>query len=304
MLTYLIATFIQVISDYGLKNSAYQNISHWKPIVQGNLNSEVLIMGSSRGAVSYNPQVIQRILNKKTQNISFDAGAFNLQKIKLDTYLRTNKPPEIFIQNVDLAHFSTSDKIPDKAQFIPYNRSEFLITQLQEIDPEFKRWNFLPLLNYNGNFKYLILSLKSLMVENNASSQDAFLGVEKKFNIDSNNLQRLEKLSNSELALKNYQPGFNSLSETLKKLPKSTKIYLVWAPEHHYRLERAAEVRNAMIKKIQDLSLTFPNVYFLNYSDHPIACTSTNFYDTFHLNYEGASRFSEILANNIKQNLK
>lgn len=303
MLTYLIATLIQVISDYGLKNSAYQNISHWKPIVQGNLNSEVLIMGSSRGAVSYNPQVIQRILNKKTQNISFDAGSFNLQKIKLDTYLQTNKPPEIFIQNVDLAHFSTSNKIPDKAQFIPYNRSEFLITQLQEIDPEFKRWNFIPLLNYNENFKFLFLGFKALMVKNH-NQQDAFQGVEKTFKIDSNNLKRLENLPHPDLALKNYQPGLNSLVETLKNLPKSTKIYLVWAPEHHYRLERAVEVRNAMIKEIQNLSLTFPNVYFLNYSDHPIACSSNYFYDTFHLNYEGASRFSEILANNIKQNLK
>ncbi|WP_035638092.1 hypothetical protein, partial [Flavobacterium gilvum] len=115
-----VAFLIQCLADRGLQNWQNNVYNDWQNTLEGKINSDVIIMGSSRGFVGYNSKIIEDKLRLKTYNISYNAGGNNLQLSKLNIYLKNNKKPKILIQNIDLAHFDENDILPEEFQFIPF----------------------------------------------------------------------------------------------------------------------------------------------------------------------------------------
>ena len=115
---------IQYLSDNGLKNLKNSRFNDWKNIIEGRINSDIIINGSSRGYVGYNPKIIGNMLKLSCFNLGFNAGGYNLQQSKFDIYLKNNKKPKLIIQNIDLAHFGKNMVLPDKAQFLPFINNE------------------------------------------------------------------------------------------------------------------------------------------------------------------------------------
>ncbi len=195
LLFFTIAFTIQYFSDRGLRNLKNTQINDWENILEGKINSDIIINGSSRGFFCYNPIIIGNQVKLSCFNLSFNAGRSNLQQYKFDIYIKKNKKPKVVIQNIDFAYFMENKEIPDEWQFYPfvYNRDiDYLISKF---DTKFNWFKVLPMLKYNQNAKLLkegIMANFSNSVRENAKTLNGFCPQNRVFKVDTHNLKKFE----------------------------------------------------------------------------------------------------------------
>jgi len=309
VLVFTFALTLECVSDRGLshlKNSVYND---WKNILEGNLNSDVIIMGSSRGHVSYDSQILSKELKLSTHNLSFNAAGYKLQQIKLDIYLRKNKNPKIIIQNIDLAHFNRNDVIPEENQFLPFINNPDVNNLLSKYDKKFKKLHYFPLLKYNLNLNFLRLGIVSNFYQKdieNLSTYNGFCPKNTPFKIDYHNLKKLDDISKKKAEINSYKSELKEIVKFYKsKVDPETQIVFVWAPEHKLRQQEKYKKINApIIQELVEIDKENENIHFVNMSNHELLNSNEYFYDTFHLNKNGAQIFSTILSNKINKTVK
>lgn len=297
-----LAFFLQIMADIGLKKSDLRILNHWEDILEGRINSDLIILGSSRGVVSYDPHIFHSLTGFSSFNLSFDAGSFNLQSLKFDAYLNKNSYPKIIVQNVDISHFSKSILIPNKYQFIPFWNTDDLIDNLSAVEDGFGKFSYIPLIKYNKYENLLIKGLiNAIKVADSKTTSQGYSPVFKTFRRDDHNILRLQLIEKNDDELEKYYEGLRALEEKLQNdIPSGTTVFLVWAPEQIERLQYAVHIRKEIEQFLKYLETKFPNVYFFNYSSDPISSDRDLFYDTFHLNDKGAKLFSEKVSWAIK----
>lgn len=309
LVIFFISFTIEFVSDRGLsklKNSVYND---WNNILQGNLNSEVIIMGSSRGFVSYDSQIISRKLNLSTHNLSFNAAGFQLQQEKLDIYLKYNRKPKIIIQNIDLAHFNTNDVIPDENQFLPFINNFEVNNLLLKYDEKYKVLKYFSLLKYNQNIGLLKLGVVSNFYQNDIENQSTYNGYCPQnipFKVDYHNLKKLDNILNENVNLNFYKSKLDKIIKFYKKkVGSETQIIFVWAPEHNLRLQAKYEkIYIPIIKELITIDEQNENIHFINFFNDKILNSDEYFYDTFHLNKKGSKIFSTMLSDKITKIVK
>lgn len=293
------------MADYGLKKMKNTMISEWENIFQGNIKSEIIILGSSRGMVSYDPKIIEEVTDIKSHNLSFNGGSYKIQQLKYNYYRKNNIKPEILIQNVDLAHFSSSCGIPDSYQFIPYLSDSNIKSNLLKLDQNYVTNDQIPLLKYNNNKVFFWRGIKSFFGVNTPKIQTLFDGYhpyEKEYNKDFQNFVRLEKMSKERDTNKFYAEGISDLKSFVKEsLSDSIIVILVWAPEYKERFEIVKRMVTPLKKELLELEVKNEGVYFIDLSTDSLSQSTDNFYDSFHLNKQGATLFSTKLGEKINK---
>lgn len=304
-LTFVFCFVLQSMADFGLKKIKNTMIAQWEGILEGTINADMVILGSSRGFVSYDPQLLTSLTGIKTFNLSFNAAAYKVQQIKYDMYCQNNKRPKILIQNIDFAHFNTSSDIPDTYQFLPYLNNEELKLKLTNLDQNFSLICDIPVLKYNNNKAFFWRGLKCFFGINTSKIQNVFDGYspyEKEYIEDVQNLVRLKEMSKEPNKEKFYKEGLSDLKKfILQNLDNSIKVVLVWAPEYEERYKLEEPLVSPLKKEISDFVAKHEGVYFINMSDDSLFLSTKYFYDSFHLNKEGATLFSNALGIKIKK---
>ena len=299
-----ISLTIEFVSDRGLANLKNSVYNDWKNILEGNINSEVIIMGSSRGFVSYDSQIISKGLRLKTYNLSFNAAGFKLQQEKLDIYLKKNKNPKIIIQNIDLAHFNDNNEIPDENQFLPFIFNSDINRVISKYDKKFKMINYIPLIKYNLNFSLLKFGFISNFYQQNIENQSTYNGFcpqNLPFKIDYHNLKKLDYISKNKINLSLYKYKIQNIFKFYKeRVNTKTQIIFVWAPEHKLRLEdKYIKLISPIIEELNSIEKQNKNIHFINMSKFERLNDNEYFYDTFHLNKKGAKIFTTTLTDEI-----
>lgn len=306
--TFCLAFAIQYFADSGLKKIEASIFQDWENLLQGDINSELVISGSSRGAVSYNPDILENITGLSSYNLSYNAGSFNLQYLKMETYLKRNKAPEIIIQNIDLSHFSRTNAIPEEFQFLPFLYDDDLRESLSEINNKYQIYKYVPLVKYNNHHSLLLKGILSGLGKDLKiySTSKGYLPIDKPFEMDKHNLERLANLNyNASSILDLYSEGLDSTTSFYKKkIPSSTQVFLVWAPEFKERRDTISAVTSLIRTEVRKRFKDMPNVLFLDYRNDPISEDSIYFYDSFHLNKKGSEIFSYKVSNDIKNILE
>ena len=305
--SFSVALFIQYLADSGLKKTNDNIYGDWNKILGGQLNSDLVILGSSRGYVSYDPRIIQKTTGLSSFNLSINAGAYNLQGLKFESYLVKNRHPTVIIQNIDLTHFSKSNHIPEEFQFLPYLDNNKLARELSVINSDY-RWNhYIPLFKYNPYKSFLVKGLLSFFGKK-YSILPAIKGFAPKnplFKKDEHNLKKLRELRSDSSNIQLFRKKLVITKEFLHRYKTdSVKIFLVWAPEYKERLDIIASIVTPVKEDIVQMVSDMPGVYFLDFSDDPINLKKEYFYDTFHLNEKGAALFSTKLSIEIDRILK
>ncbi|AOW08123.1 hypothetical protein [Flavobacterium gilvum] len=301
-----VAFLIQCLADRGLQNWQNNVYNDWQNTLEGKINSDVIIMGSSRGFVGYNSKIIEDKLRLKTYNISYNAGGNNLQLSKLNIYLKNNKKPKILIQNIDLAHFDENDILPEEFQFIPFLNNPDIDDLLVSFDSKYTDTKYLPLLKYNQNLKLLkngiYANFKFFNIEN-ATTYQGYCPQNRTFKIEYHNLKKIKGKSKEGVDSNRYKKILKKMTDFYKlNLDSSTKIIFVWAPENKLRLNKEYDsLKSPLIEEINLIQKKNKNIYFIDLSHHLISKNDYYFYDTFHLNKKGSEVFSEILSIKLSQ---
>ena len=136
--------------DQGLRNIKTSKFGSFNKLVSGQINTDILISGSSRALCHYDPRLIQTIAGKSAYNIGVNASQIDLQLSVLKTYLAHNIKPGILIQNLDLFSFETTrkDVIYDPGFYMPFLGEGELYEFLETVHADAPKWKNIPLYGY------------------------------------------------------------------------------------------------------------------------------------------------------------
>jgi hypothetical protein len=275
-------------SDFGVSNR----------IMTGRVNADIVISGSSRAMVHYDPRLIEASTGHTAFNIGLNGSQTDMQLALLKTYLEHNARPKLVIHNLDLFSFVTSREIYNPAQFLPYLAEKPLYNGIQEVYPDAWKWKYIPLYGYvveDMRFTW-VLGLRGLFgfqpaedhiqgfVPRHISWTGDFAGFRAsnphgvRFEIEPRGLRDLE-----------------DLIETCRR--ENIAVVLVYSPEYT-EMQALEQNRDEVFAKFREISGRF-HVPLWDYSDSPLSRDRSNFYNSQHLNAEGAEAFSSLLAQRL-----
>ncbi len=122
--------FLDYFVSKGLKHKEDFRFQVWTDITDGNIDADLIFMGNSRAAMHLDCAVFDSILHCNSYNLGMEAYSFDVQWLRLKTYLEYCAIPKVVICNMDYSTFGTSVFSANKEQILPYFDNPYLRTQL------------------------------------------------------------------------------------------------------------------------------------------------------------------------------
>ena len=254
-------------------------------ILNHQYNNEVPIFGSSRAQGSYFPEVI----GDDVFNYGIDGVGSNIWLFFLEQELKKDKTSDIII-NFDLSGFG--DYIGSISNYIPnYSTTKKIIGSNENFT-----YN-IPGIKYFGHYEYYFKSFLNdifniTKVTQNGGVFEKNTLLKKKFDILIS-----RRKNNPDLFVfdENTAKKFDRLIKSTKR-----KIFLVVAPYHYSYLSsfQNTEMVDNYLKKIDNNR----NLIVIDLRDEIV--NKSLFFNTTHLNYEGAISLSKILKKKMVSCLK
>lgn len=274
----------------------------WNDIFQGRVASDVVIYGSSKAWVGFNPQILEDSIGCSVYNLGIDGHNFWLQYLRHKELLKFNPSPGIIILSVDMLSLEKKNDLYNLDQFLPYMLFNKDIYEYTSSYNGFSAIDyFIPLVRYAGNREALI---NAILYGFNMPKSDpmrikGYRGIEVQWNLDFDNARSL--MTDYEV---NVDPEVKELFERflIECRTSEIKVIIVYSPEN---IDNRNFFRNR--SEIMDLYHIFSDKYnipFLDYSNNPICQNKEYFYNSTHLNKKGSELFSAVLGRDVNLLLK
>ena len=289
-----------LISHYLQQSKTYAagEYATWNDVYEGNVNSEIVISGSSRAVVQIDPAIIQNQLGKTCYNLGVDGNNIWLEYFRHQQFLEHNVKPSLIIHSLDIFMLSDSTEIFNSEQFLPYMLFDTEIEKLYQGNDRFSFLDFhIPLIRYYGNQIAMLHALK-LMMKPQQKSAGRVSGYE------GQHLQWNNDLHNAKLKMKSFEAQVDSSSLRLfeKYLQEckaqNIEIIFIYTPEY-IEGQHFVKNRKAILDLYFDLSKKY-NILFLDYSNDSISFNKSYFYNSGHLNKQGSELFTKKLISDLK----
>ena len=109
---FLLATALAVALDgainRGLRSIKTSKFGSLNRIINGQVNADIIVSGSSRALSHYDPRLIEKLTGLTAYNIGMNASQIDFECAILKAYLKHNAKPQLVIQNLDLFSFETT----------------------------------------------------------------------------------------------------------------------------------------------------------------------------------------------------
>lgn len=305
VLFYVIFFFLEKSLDFLLANENSCQSNTWYKIYNGKINSDVVILGTSRAEVHYDPRVILKETGLKTFNLGLSGTHYNLFSIRWNSYINNNPPPKILIADIDAGALSHQKEIYGKFQYLPYFYKEEYSRVAKEIDQDYYYEKLIPLYKYRGYEMSIVKQLKSNYDHKNCDKN--FNGyIEHDINwIERDYLKLLNILKNKPLKdTSNYD--FKEGLKLLKQIiifSKKNNIRLIFTTSPVYYEALGIDVdRNFRFKKVVEKLSKKNKIEWYDFSDCKLSKRKENFYNSSHLNKRGAEQYSKMISEIITSN--
>jgi hypothetical protein len=298
---FLLFSFFLVVDIY-LSNKLKKShdfqgeIEVWDDIYKGEINSELLIYGSSRAWVHVDPNIIKDTLKIESYNFGMDGQNFWLQYLRHKKFLKYNNPPKKIILCTDVFSFAKNENLYGMNQFLPFMLFDFDIVSYTSKYNGFDIADyFIPLIRYYGKINGNNSVFNTNFNSNQKYRDRGYRGMEKEWNDDFSKA----KIKNPNYSINCDFEIVNLFDKFLTDCEKDgIKVYLVNTPEY-IEGQKYVTNRKQILNKIEFYSKKH-NLPFLNYSDDDICHNKDYFYNSTHLNKKGAEIFSRKLASDLK----
>lgn len=283
---FILALIPDIILTHKVKNSIFNDYPIWGKIKSGQMDNDLLILGSSRAWVQYSPRIIDSILNTNSYNLGRDGKKLDISILCADLYLKHNPKPKVILCDIYFMSMCNSDPY-GREQFFPYlfDRDIWKAVhknhQIRYVD------RFIPMLKYYGHLKEY-LSRISL----NDTTYKGYFGYIREWKCVSDEIPLKEI---KEIPYYHDSTVLAMTDEWLQRCQKdSVKIVFVHSPMY-YEATNKIDDTAAMWAMYRNLANKY-NITILDYSHDSICYDTTLFYNAQHLNRKGAERFSLKLA--------
>ena len=298
-LVLLLAILFNALITSGLRRINTSSFGVWNRIVEGTINAEIVISGSSRALTHYDPRTIEERTALTAFNIGLNGSQTDMQLARLKTYLRHNKKPSLLIHNLDLFSFQTTHGgVYEPGQYVPYLEEPPISAALSRIDPDVWKARFFPLYGYAAwdlRFNW-ILGVMGFFGWN--PPEDHFLGFKPRYSAWTEDFERFKAMNPDGVRFEIEADGVNQMEELLRLCKdQGIKVVLVYSPEYR-EMQTLTTNRPQVFDRFKELADRFGALVW-DYSSSPISARRENFYNSQHLNAEGAMTFSKDLAEKL-----
>jgi len=296
------AVALHQLINSGLRQISTSEFGTFNRVVAGDVNADILINGSSRALVHYDPRVIQKITGRTACNLGRNALQTDMQLAFLKAYLAHNRKPAMVIQNLDPFTFVTTHQgeIYAPGFFLPYLNEESIYQALLKVDPGVWKWKYLPLYGYvveDMRFTW-VLGLERLA--GFQPPEDNFQGFEPRHSPWTGDFDRFREHNPDGIELAIEPQAVRDLEGLIEVCrQQGVVLVLVYSPEY-VGMQALERNRDEVFAKFRQVAERF-QVPVWDYSDSPLCRDRANFYNSQHLNAEGAEAFSADLARRLMQ---
>ncbi|MDG1798524.1 MAG: hypothetical protein P8H35_08145 [Flavobacteriales bacterium] len=248
-------------------------------IVHKNLNCEIPIFGSSRAKTNF----CSSLINKNIFNYGIDGIGSKVWLFFLEKELEKEKNKPILI-NFDLDGFR--NYVGDKSNYLLDYPTLKLFVNNHFIYRISLIRNFGFYQSYLTDFLKYKLSFKNVIDKGGVHSNQEFDLQNFNFNLNKRTLEN-DYFQTDSIQLRNFYSLIKSTSRP---------IYLVISPYHDSAINNFSNLNKAdiFLENIDQLD----NLMVLDFRD--IDLKKEMFYNTTHLNYNGAKQFSQLLSDTLK----
>lgn len=289
---------ITIVTDQGLKKSNFQDFEEWNCIMEGRVNADVLIQGTSRARWQYNTFILDSVLHISSYNLGMDAAAFETQYLRYKIYMQNNKPPKLIIQNVDWNTMAKYNSLFREYQFFPYLNNKNVRISLRDSELFPKINLYLPFLKYSKELKIVAAGFSEFFNIRHypPSKHKGYVALDNQFNerVFEGRKTETDNDCNWDISIEEL---FTEFLDDCKA--RGIQVILVLSPPYY-------EIKPYM-KKCVDMESYYGqiaehnSVDLLDYSDLPMSQDKYYYSDPTHMNKYGAELFSLTLANDLKQ---
>lgn len=287
-----IAWGLDVFLTCNLHQSEARMYNTYNAIFSDNLQSDAVIMGSSRGQVQYSPAILDSILDFNCYNLSVDGRCIDAEIVMYNSYRQHAPKPKLIIQNVDFGTLQLSNGY-EREQYTPYLRKDDLFKQIKESEGFTWADRWLPLVRYAG---YHEVIKEGLGINNKLSKPTMYKGwVGRDEKWDGSAFDAISKVPfevNPEAA-----EMFEEYLAQCKN--EGVLVVMVFAPIFIGVTEKMDSVQ-LMFDTYQAYAEKY-GCPALNYTYDSLSYDTNYFYNATHLNKKGAKLFSTKLALDLKE---
>lgn len=298
----ILAYPLDVLISSQLKKSrtfAFGELTTWNDLYNGRVSADLVIYGSSRAWVHFDPKIFESELGLPTYNLGIDGHNFWLQYYRHQLLMKLNKKPTTIIQSIDVFTLQKREKLFNKRQFLPYM---LFNPELKEFTKTYKGYStfdyYIPLYRYFGNSKALNETIYTTFSNNRKSDKGRIQGYK------GNEGPWIGNLKEDKVKWSGYEANIDQQSLELfiqfleECKSEGINVILVYSPVY---IEGQNFIKNT--NEIISLFETIArdrNIEFMNYSNSEIAENKKLFYNVLHLNKTGAELFSKELVKDLK----
>lgn len=293
---------LNVMITTGLRRVKTSTFGALNEVMEGKVNAQIVITGSSRALAHYDPRTIMAETGKSAFNLGRNGSQTDMQVAFLKAYLAHNRKPEVVIQNLDAFSFVTTREVYDPVEYTPYLYDRNLYDALWGIDHQIWKSRDIPLYGYiveDMNYTW-IQGLKGFL--GHSPRQDYFFGFNPRSKQWSEDFERY-KADRPDGVSWDIEPAGVRDIEDLIHLCKQNDIQLifVYSPEYS-EMQQMTRNRKEIFELFQQLSEKY-GVPFWDYSNWRYAGDRQYFQNSQHLNATGAAVFSKDIADQLKSYL-
>jgi len=277
----------------------------WNAILDGTVNSEIIINGSSRAWIDVNATMVGKAFHTNAFDIGIDAHNFYLEYLRHRLLLDHNPKPKLIIQILDNHSLAKVPELNNPDQFLPFMLWN---SKMRDAIVTYEGFNYydcmIPLIRYYGKLSAFkeVKRLKKNPLDNPETRIRGSYEFDKEW--DPTEFEKLKKELKKQHKT-TYDTNLDAESVALfdKYLKdckaNGIKIVLIYAPEF---VDGQKIMGNR--KQIMDLYVHFSKKYdvpYYDYSNDPISHNHDYFYNIMHLNKVGAQAFTADLVGRLKE---
>lgn len=289
----LVVYGVDYLIQEGIKTSSYREIKKWNEVIEGGIDADILIVGSSRALVHFDPRIIEEKTGMTCYNLGLDGSKYGVQKKVLELYLEKNQKPKILIWSLDFHTFQDFEGIYRYEQFIPYwsepKVKEILALNkgmnLSYLNIPIVRFFNNPRIKYRGLLAWASIKYWEPMLEK------GYRITSKKWIGDLDEIFQEKREIKMEFDFEQFE-DFKKLNQNL--MDRYVKVHWVISPYFKTAIE-AITNRKKISSYLNQESLSI-GVSFQDLSYSEISLSQDNFYNGGHMNQNGVIHFLDKIS--------
>ena len=289
---------VQRILINGLKLCKSGELGTLNRVIAGGINAGIVVSGSSRAVYHFDPRIIGEYARQRTYNIGRDGTKMDEQLALLRTYLKHNQKPKYVIQNLDSFSLRANDGVTDPLQYMAWLDEPDLYQNVLSHRFYFEIYRYLPLVGIirEGAVQPAIEGLFGVSAE----AGTEFSGYHPQKLVWNGEFDSFKKQHPTGVQWQIDEQSLNSLQHMVELCQREgIRLILVYSPEY-VESQVLTKNRDEIFAVFRDLAAKF-HVPFWDYSSDPMSRDRIYFYNSQHLNENGATLFSQKIGSRLAE---